>query len=45
MNLGASARIALAALRTNTLRTSLAMLGIIIGVGAFIASGAIGAGA
>ena len=45
MNLAASARVALTALRTNTLRTSLAMLGIIIGVGAFIASGAIGAGA
>jgi putative ABC transport system permease protein len=41
----ASARVALQALRTNTLRTSLAMLGIIIGVAAFIASGAIGAGA
>jgi putative ABC transport system permease protein len=40
-----SVRIALRALRTNTLRTSLAMLGIIIGVAAFIASGAIGAGA
>jgi len=45
MNLWVSARIALAALRANTLRTSLAMLGIVIGVGAFIASGAIGAGA
>ncbi len=45
MNLTASVRIALRALRTNTLRTGLAMLGIIIGVGAFIASGAIGAGA
>jgi putative ABC transport system permease protein len=41
----ASAKIALRALRANTLRTGLAMLGIIIGVGAFIASGAIGAGA
>jgi putative ABC transport system permease protein len=41
----ASVRIALLALRTNTLRTSLAMLGIIIGVAAFIASGAIGTGA
>jgi putative ABC transport system permease protein len=40
-----SVRIAVRALRTNTLRTSLAMLGIIIGVAAFIASGAIGAGA
>ncbi len=45
MKLLASARIALRALRANTLRTGLAMLGIIIGVGAFIASGAIGAGA
>ncbi len=45
MKLLASARIALRALRANTLRTSLAMLGIVIGVGAFIASGAIGAGA
>ncbi len=45
MNLWVSARIALAALRANSLRTSLAMLGIVIGVGAFIASGAIGAGA
>jgi putative ABC transport system permease protein len=41
----ASVRIALQSLRTNTLRTSLAMLGIIIGVAAFIASGAIGTGA
>jgi putative ABC transport system permease protein len=40
-----SVGIALQSLRTNTLRTSLAMLGIIIGVAAFIASGAIGAGA
>jgi putative ABC transport system permease protein len=40
-----SASLALRALRTNTMRTALAMLGIIIGVGAFIASGAIGAGA
>ena len=45
MTLLASAKIALRALRANTLRTGLAMLGIIIGVGAFIASGAIGAGA
>lgn len=45
MKLLASATIALRALRVNTLRTGLAMLGIIIGVGAFIASGAIGAGA
>ncbi len=45
MKLLASAKIALRALRANTLRTGLAMLGIIIGVGAFIASGAIGAGA
>jgi putative ABC transport system permease protein len=41
----AGIRVALRALRTNTLRTSLATLGIVIGVGAFIASGAIGAGA
>jgi putative ABC transport system permease protein len=45
VRLRASATIALRALRANTLRTGLAMLGIIIGVGAFIASGAIGAGA
>jgi putative ABC transport system permease protein len=45
MKLFMSAAIALKALRTNTMRTALAMLGIIIGVGAFIASGAIGAGA
>ncbi len=45
MNLWMSASLALRALRTNTMRTALAMLGIIIGVGAFIASGAIGAGA
>src|SRR5437867_6411399 len=45
MNPAASARAALHALRTNTLPTSLAMLGVIIGVAAFIASGAIGAGA
>jgi putative ABC transport system permease protein len=45
MRLFASVRIALRALRANGLRTSLAMLGIIIGVGAFITSGAIGAGA
>jgi putative ABC transport system permease protein len=45
MTFGATTRIAVRALRTNVLRTALAMLGIIIGVGAFIASGAIGAGA
>jgi putative ABC transport system permease protein len=45
MNFGASILSAVRALRTNGLRTGLAMLGIIIGVGAFIASGAIGAGA
>jgi putative ABC transport system permease protein len=45
MNLWLSAVLALRALRTNTMRTALAMLGIIIGVGAFIASGSIGAGA
>jgi putative ABC transport system permease protein len=38
-------RVALRALRVNRLRTGLATLGIIIGVGAFVASGAIGAGA
>ncbi len=41
----ASLKVALRALRVNGLRTGLAMLGIIIGVGAFVASGAIGAGA
>jgi putative ABC transport system permease protein len=41
----ASLQVALRALRVNGLRTGLAMLGIIIGVGAFVASGAIGAGA
>jgi putative ABC transport system permease protein len=45
MNVLAIARIAVRALRVNSLRSTLAMLGIIIGVGAFIASGAIGAGA
>jgi len=40
-----SARIALRALRVNTLRTVLTMLGIIIGVGAVIAMIAVGAGA
>src|SRR5437762_12631010 len=41
----ATIQVALRALRANVMRTTLAMLGIIIGVGAFIASGAIGAGA
>jgi putative ABC transport system permease protein len=45
MNFLAVARIAVNALKINALRSSLAMLGIIIGVGAFIASGAIGTGA
>ncbi len=40
-----SARIALRALRVNTLRTALTMLGIVIGVGAVIAMVSIGAGA
>ena len=41
----ASLRIALGALRTHTLRTSLTMLGIIIGVAAVIAMVSVGAGA
>ena len=45
MNLAASMRIALRALRVNKLRSSLTMLGIIIGVGAVITMIAIGAGA
>ena len=40
-----SARIALRALRVNTLRSALTMLGIIIGVGAVIAMVSVGAGA
>ena len=45
MNLLASIRIALRALRVNKLRSSLTMLGIIIGVGAVITMIAVGAGA
>jgi len=45
MNLRASLRIALRALRVNKLRSALTMLGIIIGVGAVIAMVAIGNGA
>jgi putative ABC transport system permease protein len=45
VNLAASMRIALRALRVNKLRSSLTMLGIIIGVGAVITMIAIGAGA
>jgi len=45
VNLVASMRIALRALRVNKLRSSLTMLGIIIGVGAVIAMVAVGAGA
>ena len=45
MKLWASIRIALGALRTHTLRTSLTMLGIIIGVAAVIAMVSVGAGA
>jgi putative ABC transport system permease protein len=45
VNLFATFRIALRALRRNTLRTLLTMLGIIIGVGAVIAMSSIGAGA
>ncbi|MGH7262634.1 MAG: ABC transporter permease, partial [Candidatus Rokuibacteriota bacterium] len=45
MNVLASARIAVAALRVNALRSALTMLGIIIGVGAVITMVAVGAGA
>jgi len=45
MNVWASARIAVRALRVNTLRSALTMLGIIIGVGAVITMVAVGAGA
>jgi putative ABC transport system permease protein len=45
MNLLATFRIAVRALRRNTLRTLLTMLGIIIGVGAVIAMVSIGNGA
>jgi putative ABC transport system permease protein len=45
MTIWQSARIALAALRVNKLRSVLTMLGIIIGVGAVIAMVAVGAGA
>ena len=45
MNVLASVRIAVRALRANKLRSSLTMLGIIIGVGAVIAMAAVGAGA
>lgn len=45
MNIFESIRIALSALRANTVRTLLAMLGIIIGVAAVIAMMAVGSGA
>ena len=45
MNLWASVRIAVRALRVNKLRSALTMLGIVIGVGAVIAMVALGAGA
>ena len=45
MNVWASARIAVRALRVNKLRSALTMLGIIIGVGAVITMVAVGAGA
>ncbi len=45
MNVWAGAKIAVRALRVNALRSSLTMLGIIIGVGAVIAMVAVGAGA
>ncbi len=45
MNVWASAQIAIRALRVNALRSTLTMLGIIIGVGAVITMVAVGAGA
>jgi len=45
MNVWASARIAVRALRVNKLRSALTMLGIVIGVGAVITMVAVGAGA
>jgi putative ABC transport system permease protein len=45
MNLWASARIAVRALRVNKLRSALTMLGIVIGVGAVITMVAVGTGA
>jgi putative ABC transport system permease protein len=45
MNILASARIAVRALRVNKLRSALTMLGIVIGVGAVITMVAVGAGA
>jgi len=45
MNVLASVRIAVRALRVNKLRSALTMLGIVIGVGAVIATAAVGAGA
>ena len=45
MNLWASAKIAIRALRVNKLRSALTMLGIVIGVGAVITMVAVGAGA
>ena len=45
MNVGESIRIALRALHANKLRSSLTMLGIIIGVASVVTMGAVGAGA
>jgi len=45
VNVGQSVKIAVRSLRVNKLRSALTMLGIIIGVGAFIAMVAVGAGA
>jgi putative ABC transport system permease protein len=45
MNVLASARIAVRALRVNLLRSALTMLGIVIGVGAVITMVAVGSGA
>src|SRR3989442_3870688 len=43
--IGPILRVALRAIRTNTLRAALTMLGVIIGVGAVVAMVALGAGA
>jgi len=45
VNVLASARIAVRALRVNKMRSALTMLGIVIGVGAVITMVAVGAGA